>query len=224
MAGKGTVYERSPLMLIRSFILSGLLLSAWPGYLRCQADEINVNSEAVLIDEAGQQVTLDSYAEYLRLVFFGYTSCPDICPLTMYQVGAALKSLGPDAERIRVLFISIDPRRDTPAVLDRYTNAFHPLIIGLSAGYATLMAVTETFRTTFGYTIAEGDQERPVSRSEYESLPADAPYVPYHSSQIYMLDHAGRLLDIIGYGSSADEIAGRLRQYLGAGGGSGSPR
>jgi protein SCO1/2 len=211
-------------MLIRSFILSGLLFSAWPGDVRCQAGGIDVNSDAALIDETGQQVTLDSYADHLRLVFFGYTSCPDICPLTMYQVAAALKSLGPYAERIRVLFISIDPRRDTPAVLDRHTNAFHPLIIGLSAGYETLMAVTETFRTTFGYTIEEGDRERPVRRSEYENLPADTTYVPYHSSQIYMLDHAGRLLDIIGYGSGAEEIAGRLRQYLGAGGHDGSLR
>ena len=179
-----------------------------------QAETLTVAASVQLTDENGQPATLDEYRQYLRLVFFGYTRCPDICPLTMYFVGNALRSLGAEAARVRVLFITIDPNYDTPAVLAQYTDAFHPAIIGLTGSYDKLMTVTEEFSTTFGYTITEDGQERPVSGREYTTLSADAPYVPYHGSQIYLLDGRDRIVDVIGYGSDAADIAARIHQHL----------
>ena len=202
---------------IRSGIIVGLLLALAAGAAPAQDSEIVINANVNLTAETGETVTIDRYNPFLRLVFFGYTQCPDICPLTMYFVAGALKSLGPDAERVRVLFISIDPRRDTPAVLARYTEAFHPSIIGLSGATAAIDAITEEFHTTYGYTLMEDGRERPVDRREYETLTVDTPYVPYHSSQIYILDRNNRLVDIIGYGSDSADIAARIRQYLDVG-------
>ena len=202
---------------IRTGIIVGLLLVLTTSAASAQTSEIVINANVNLLAETGEPITIDDYKPYLRLIFFGYTQCPDICPLTMYFVAGALKSLGPAAEQVRVLFISIDPKRDTPAVLASYTDAFHPSIIGLSGAIAALDTITEEFHTTFGYTLMEDGLERPVGRSEYDALTADAPYVPYHSSQIYILDRDDRLVDIIGYGSDSADIAARIRQYLDAG-------
>ncbi|MBF8269484.1 MAG: electron transporter [Gammaproteobacteria bacterium] len=199
---------------IRSGIIVGLLLILTAGAARPQANEIVINANVNLLAESGEPITINDYKSYLRLIFFGYTQCPDICPLTMYFVAGALKSLGPDAERVRVLFITIDPKRDTPAVLAKYTDAFHSSIIGLSGAVATIDGITEALHTTYGYTLMEDGRERPVSRSEYEALTADAPYVPYHSSQIYILDQKDRLVDVIGYGSDSADMAVRIREHL----------
>jgi len=182
--------------------------------VRAQAETLTIAASTQLTDENGQPARLDDYRQYLRLVFFGYTQCPDICPLTMYFIGNALRSLGVVAARVRVLFISIDPKRDTPAELAQFTDAFHPDIIGLTGNYDVLMALTEEFHTTFGYTITEDGRERSVSGREYATLSVDAPYVPYHGSQIYLLDGKDRIVDVIGYGSDAANIAASILEHL----------
>jgi protein SCO1/2 len=167
-----------------------------------------------LIDETGKQAAIDDYNGLYRLVFFGYTHCPDVCPLTMYYVATALRSLGEAANSIRVLFISIDPKRDTPEALAKYTDAFHPSIIGFTGSYDDLKAAASGFRATFGYTVEEDGSERTLSPEEYETMPVGAPYVPFHSSQIYLLDREGTLLDIIGYGSKPADIAAKIRENI----------
>lgn len=168
-----------------------------------------------LIDETGSPVSQADFDTPLLLVFFGFTSCPDICPITLQNIAAALRSLGEEAGDITVLFVSIDPRRDTPEKLALYTDAFHPRVFGLTGSLAQLTAMTDDFRTTFGHTITdEQGQERPLERDEYESLPDTAQYLPFHSSQLYVLDTDGQLLDIIGYGSPPSQIEAVLRAHL----------
>ena len=140
-----------------------------------------------LVDEDGNSVNLDDYAASTRLVFFGYTYCPDICPLTLYSIATALKKLGSVADDIEVLFISVDPKRDTPEVLAKYTDAFHPQMIGLTGTYEQIEKAVKAFRTTFGYHVEEDGRERPLSAEEYQEVSAESAYVPYHSSQIYLL-------------------------------------
>jgi protein SCO1/2 len=160
-------------------------------------------------------VTSDMYEGRLRLVFFGFASCPDICPITLQNIGMALNSLGALAEQVTVLFISVDPKRDTPEVLKDYTDAFHPSIIGLTGTYDQLLATTSGFRTTFGYNLTSDDgQERPISGEEYEALPPTASYFPYHSSQVYVIGANDELLDIIGYGSKPALIEEKLRSHI----------
>jgi protein SCO1/2 len=184
-----------------------------PEQVWVSSPELDITFE--LTDESGMVVTSDMYEGRLRLVFFGFASCPDICPITLQNIGMALNSLGALAEQVTVLFISVDPKRDTPEVLKDYTDAFHPSIIGLTGTYDQLLATTSGFRTTFGYNLTSDDgQERPISGEEYEALPPTASYFPYHSSQVYVIGANDELLDIIGYGSKPALIEEKLRSHI----------
>ncbi len=175
----------------------------------------DVDTSFELVDEAGKAVTSKEYSGSLRLVFFGYTSCPDICPITLQNISMALNSMGALAEQVTILFISVDPKRDTPERLRQYTDAFHPSIIGLTGTHEQILAVTTGFRTTFGYNLSGADgQERALNRDDYEALPLTASYSPYHSSQVYVIGANDELLDIIGYGSKPSQIEKNLRAYL----------
>jgi len=168
-----------------------------------------------LVDVNGRAVTDEDFDSQLRLVFFGYTSCPDICPITLTNISAALESLGEQAKDVAVLFISIDPKRDTPERLRAYTGAFHPSITGLTGNWVQIQAVTAGFRTTFGFTVRDGTgAEQPLNRIEYETIPAFADYTPFHSSQVYVIGPDDELLDIIGYGSKPAQIEQTLRSHL----------
>ena len=168
-----------------------------------------------LVDVNGRAVTDEDFDSQLRLVFFGYTSCPDICPITLTSISAALESLGEQAKDVAVLFISIDPKRDTPERLRAYTGAFHPSITGLTGNWVQIQAVTAGFRTTFGFTVRDGTgAEQPLNRIEYETIPAFADYTPFHSSQVYVIGPDDELLDIIGYGSKPAQIEQTLRSHL----------
>lgn len=168
-----------------------------------------------LTDESGNAVSSKTYAGRVRLVFFGFTSCQDVCPMTLNNISAALDSLGPLAQRVTVLFISVDPKRDTPAVLRRYTEAFHASVIGLTGTFDQLSRVASGFHTAFGYNaVADDGRQRPLSRDEYEALSPGASYVPSHSSRVYLIGTDDELLDIIAYGSKPSLIAAKLRTYL----------
>jgi protein SCO1/2 len=199
----------------RLLCLAGAL--ALSGLVGCQDSSVpatTIDTSFELTDESGRAVTIDSYRGQLRLVFFGYTYCPDICPVTLHNIAAALRALGPDAARVTVLFISIDPKRDTPERLAQYTDAFHPFVIGLTGTYAQLLDVTGGFRTTFGHALPEIDDA--LTQQEYEAASAGDAYVPFHSSQVYLLGTDGELLDIIGYGSKPQQIEETLRTHLGS--------
>ena len=174
-----------------------------------------VKLEFELIDETGSPVTESDFDTRLRLVFFGFTSCPDICPITLQNVATALRSIGGAASDVTVLFVSIDPHRDTPERLALYTDAYHPSAVGLTGSWDQLTTVTDLLRTTFGHSVTdESGRERPLGQAEYESMPEGARYSPFHSSQLYVVGEDGRLLDVIGYGSPPAQIEAVLRGYL----------
>lgn len=203
---------KSVLLLVLSLIASAACQQA-PDPAPESGAGIDTSFE--LIDEAGKAVTSEEYSGSLRLIFFGFTSCPDICPITLQNISMALDSLDALAEQVTVLFISVDPKRDTPQRLQQYTDAFHPSIIGLTGTYEQILAVTTGLRTTFGYNLSEDDgQERALNRDDYEALPLTASYSPYHSSQVYVVGADDNLLDIIGYGSTPSQIEKNLRTYL----------
>ena len=178
-----------------------------------ETSDIDMSFE--LIDSSGSTVSASDFGGRLRLVFFGFTSCPDICPITLQNIAIALRSLDATRDDVTVLFISVDPKRDTPDRLREYTGAFHPSVVGLTGTYEQIVSVTEGFRTTFGFTIADDQgRERPLDQAEYKALPASAHYSPYHSSQVYVIGVNDELLDIIGYGSNPSQIETKLRSFL----------
>jgi protein SCO1/2 len=84
-----------------------------------------------LTDHRGQQRTMADFKGKAVVLFFGYANCPDMCPMTMYKLSQVMEKLGKDAERVQVLMVTLDPKRDTPEVLKQYVPAFHPSFIGL---------------------------------------------------------------------------------------------
>jgi cytochrome oxidase Cu insertion factor (SCO1/SenC/PrrC family) len=122
-----------------------------------------VGGPFTLTDQTGKRVTDQDYRGKFLLVFFGFTNCPDVCPTTLQVMAAALDKLGPNAERITPVLISVDPQHDTPALLASYVASFHPRLVGLTGSQAEIDAVAKAYRvyvkkvpdpkSTAGYTI-----------------------------------------------------------------------
>lgn len=102
-----------------------------------------------LIDQHGQTVTDATFRGQWLLVFFGFTHCPDFCPTTLFKLKQAVMQLGEDAETVRVLFITVDPERDTPALMEKYLSSFGPQFVGGTGSVAQVAAAARTFRTYF---------------------------------------------------------------------------
>lgn len=151
-----------------------------------------------LSDHNAQTRSLDDFKGKVVAVFFGYTSCPDICPTTLSKLVEVMKVLGPDAEKLQVLFVSVDPERDTTARLKDFVPWFHPSFIGLRGDAAQTKTVSEEFRVF-------------SSRREVGS---QLGYVLDHSSGVYVYDPAGRLRLYVKDDSSVDDIVADIRQLL----------
>src|SRR5712671_5235301 len=102
-----------------------------------------------LTDQNGKTITDQDLKGHPFLVFFGFTHCPDVCPTTLFEVSEILRALGPDADRTRALFITVDPERDTPAVIKDYLSSFDPHLSGLTGDPAAIAAVAKAYRVYF---------------------------------------------------------------------------
>jgi len=163
------------------------------------ADDV-VAGNFELLDHRGQSVTERSFNGKLRLVFFGFTRCPDVCPTTLFEVALVMRSLGDDASKVQPIFISIDREFDTPERLATYVAAFHPSMVGLTGSTRQLDAAAKSFNVTYGV--------------EPASDGASGPDSVFHSSYLFLMDRQGEFLDVFGYGAKAEVIEARLREYF----------
>ncbi|SFS19784.1 protein SCO1/2 [Dyella sp. OK004] len=129
-----------------------------------------------LTDDHGKAVTGADYKGKVVLLYFGYTHCPDVCPLTLAQLHVVMQRLGPLADDARILFVSVDPARDTPDVMHAYVNAFDPRAVGLSGEPRAIEALSKRYRSAFTREPDKGDGQYEVS----------------HSSAIYVFDREGK--------------------------------
>jgi protein SCO1 len=150
----------------------------------------------------GKSVTASDFRGKIVLLYFGYTQCPDICPLTMQRVSEILQRLGKDAANVRVLFVTVDPNRDTLPVLKEYTAAFSPDLVGLRGDANQIARLARRYRIAYSVT--------PATKSH--------PYEVTHSSAIYVFDRDGKpKLLIASLASTTPDIAGTtddLRRLL----------
>ena len=154
----------------------------------------------LMMDQFGHSVSNDDFPGKLQLIYFGYTYCPDICPTSLAVMAQALSILGEDAEQIQPIFITVDPQRDTPALLAEYVAYFHPRMLGLSASQAATKRIAELFRARYERVNAEsGDPER---------------YTMDHAASLFLLGKQGEFLTKFAHGLPAREVAKRLRDYL----------
>jgi protein SCO1/2 len=153
-----------------------------------------------LTDEHDRAVTGKDYRGHIVLLYFGYTFCPDVCPQTLTRLATALNSLGKQADDVQVLFVSVDPNRDTPAVLNKYVRYFSPRIIGLTGTQSQLKAVTKRYRVAYSY-----GKGYPDKKSYYEVN---------HSASIYVFDPKGNARLLIDQQETSDQIAADLKQLI----------
>ena len=151
-----------------------------------------------LQDASGRPRTLADWRGKIVVVSFGFTHCPDVCPTTLADLAKAMRQLGNDAANVQVLFVSVDPKRDTGEVLGQYVPNFHPSFVGLRGDAAATEAATKAFHVYA--------KERPGSTPES--------YTVDHSSQTFVIDREGRLRVIFPYGTKPEAMASDLKILL----------
>jgi protein SCO1/2 len=151
-----------------------------------------------LTDHNGKPRTLADFAGKVVLVNFGFTNCPDVCPTTLADIASALKKLGPDASQVQVLFVTVDPKRDTPELLRQYVPAFDASFLGLYGDAPATQRATSDFKVY----AQEREGKTPGS------------YSVDHSAQTFAFDRKGRVRLIFGYGMAPDAMASDLRLLL----------
>jgi len=149
-----------------------------------------------LQDDGGTERSLADYRGRYVLLFFGFTQCPDVCPTALARAAAAKRLLGTDGERLAVLFVTIDPARDSAAVLREYARAFDPSFTGLRGDLATTERTVSDFHAF------------------YRKVPTGAGYTMDHSTFTYVFDPAGRLRLALRHEQSAEEVASDLRTLM----------
>lgn len=149
----------------------------------------------------GGRVDAARFKGKVVLMYFGYTHCPDVCPMTLANLAAAVRTLGERADGVRILFVSVDPARDTVAVLKGYAQAFGPQVVGLRGGQDQLRRLTKRYRVTYGY----------------EKPDASGNYVVSHSSAVYVFDREGRVRLLAQQTDRTADLAHDLKALLAEG-------
>jgi protein SCO1/2 len=150
-----------------------------------------------LLDQDGKAVSDEDMKGRPFLVFFGFTHCPDVCPTALFDMSQVLHALGPDAGRIGALFITVDPERDTPAVLKDYLSNFDPHLRGLTGDPAAVNAALKAFRVYAKKVPLEGGD-----------------YTMDHTAVVYLMDKNGRFVAPFNMKRTAEAEVADLRGYL----------
>jgi protein SCO1/2 len=147
----------------------------------------------------GSTVTDETYRGKILLIYFGYTFCPDACPTTLNDIAGALAELGPLADRIEPLFITVDPQRDTREVLANYVSAFDPRIVGLTGTPEQIAAAAKAYGVYY---------------SPYKTADAPDGYLMDHTSVVFVMNEAHRFVASFTQDTPATQIADRLRKLI----------
>jgi protein SCO1/2 len=149
-----------------------------------------------LTDHDGKPRRLEDFRGKAVVLFFGFAHCPDVCPTTLADIAASVRSLGPDAERVQVVMVTVDPERDTPEVLKKYVTAFDSRFLGLRGDLAATKKVAGEFKIYF------------EKRKQGESYTVD------HSAQSYVIGPEGRLRLLVRHDRIAQDLPADLRTLL----------
>ena len=183
-------------------IAAALLLAACgpdaPTFRGADITGASFGRELALDDHHGKARALADFRGKAVVIFFGFTQCPDVCPTALSTLAEVMRRLGPDAARVQVLFVTIDPERDTADLLSRYVPAFDPSFLGLRGDAEATARVAKEFKIL------------------YQKVPGQTPdtYTMDHSAGLYVLDAQGRLRVFESHGQGAEAIAHDLAQLL----------
>ena len=180
-------------------ICSLALLAACDGGPKFKSTDItgaDYGSALALPDTTGRVRRIADFRGKAVVVFFGFTHCPDVCPTTLADMAGVMKKLGPDAGRVQMIFITVDPERDTPQALDQYVHAFDPRFIALRGDPAATQRVAKDFKIFY------------EKRKEGDTYTVD------HSAQSYVFDPPGRLRLLVRPQGIAADLPDDLRTLL----------
>ena len=152
------------------------------------------------LQSADGPVSLKDFRGKVVLVYFGYTYCPDICPTSLAATSEGLKQLTPEElARVAMIFVSVDPKRDTPARLKEYVNFFHPAIVGVTGAPEEIAAIAKRYGVFY---------------AEQKVETAGDGYVVDHSADTYVISTAGQLVGKIAHATPPDQVVETIRKYL----------
>jgi protein SCO1/2 len=189
------------LMIVGIFLGAGVAiwmqLPSGAGRQMASFGKASVGGPFTLTDHTGKRVTDRDFRGKYMLVYFGFTYCPDVCPGSLQVVGAALDQLGPKADRITPILVSVDPERDTPEQMALYVKNFHPRLVGLTGSPEEIAAVARVYRVYYQKT---------------KDPKSSAPYTIDHVSMLFLMDPEGEFVTFFRHGTSAAEMAAKLAQ------------
>lgn len=159
-------------------------------------------ADFTLTDQNGEPFTLSSTRGKVVMLYFGYTSCPDICPLTMSDMAGARGDLGASGQDVQIVFVTVDPERDSQAVLEKFVPAFDPTNIGLRGTPEEIKAAADAFGVKY--------KKTPLQDSALG-------YAVDHSAFIYVIDRSGQLREMLPFGTQRQDIASDLKILINEG-------
>lgn len=187
------------ILLILGIAIGIVLVTQRPTYRGVLYDPLRPAPDFALHAADERLVRLSDLRGRAVLLFFGYTTCPDICPTTLAILRRVQNNLGDLAPRVQVVYVTVDPERDTPARLREYLSAFHPSFLGLSGSLEELEPVWQAYGVT---RIIEPAPE------------SAAGYFVTHSTRLYLIDPEGRLFLSYAYGTPPEDIIHDLQELL----------
>lgn len=162
-----------------------------------QASSAPIGGPFTLVDDHGRTVTDRNLAGKPTAIFFGFTFCPEVCPTTLADLSADLKTLGPDADKLNVVYVTVDPERDTPKQMRAYLSAFDPRIIGLTGTPAEVARIAKEYDVY------------------YKKIPLPGGgYTMDHSAGVYLMDRNGHFVQLMSYQEPPAEEVAKLRDLL----------
>lgn len=193
--------------LLTALMLSAAVLAAGcdklstktPAFVNTDITGLDYAKGFSLTDHTGKPRTLQDFRGKLVVVFFGYTQCPDVCPTTMAKMATVMKELGPASKDVQVLFITLDPERDTQELLNAYVPAFHPSFIGLRGDAEATARTAKEFKVFYAKTPSGDDPKN---------------YMVDHMTGSYVFDREGRVRLLVRHEAEPGAIASDLRQLL----------
>jgi protein SCO1/2 len=187
-------------MLVMAVLLAGCdkVLDRPASFENTDVTGLDYGKGFSLVDHTGKPRTLADFRGKVVVMFFGYTQCPDVCPTTMIEMAKVMKELGPAADKVQVLFVTLDPQRDTPEVLSQYVPAFDKRFIGLYGNAEQTAAVAKEFKIF------------------YNKVPGSSAntYTIDHTAGSYVFDQTGKLRLFLRNGQDPRSIVHDIRQLL----------
>lgn len=197
--------RRHPIHALSLMLWAVLPLTACSGPAaptRAPLEGAKIGGPFALIDQNGRKVTDRDFAGKYRIMYFGYTFCPDVCPTDAQNIGAGLRVLEESdpalAARIVPIFVSVDPARDTPAVLKAFVGAFHPRMVGLTGSPEAIDAVAKEFAVYY----------------EKKDATSGGGYMVDHSRVAYLMDPQGKPLALLPEDKSGQAVADEARRWV----------